>query len=300
MSPPRGGPGPRRLVVEAAGKVNIGWRVGDLDDDGYHEVSGLVQTVSVTDRLRLEIHEEVSDPTVTLDGAPLVLRVNGPSGTEELGGPDDLVVAAARVMAEEIPPRPTRITLHKRIPVGAGLGGGSADAAAALVGLDLVWGARLGASELMRLAAEISSDVPAILHGGLVHVSGRGERVRDAGSVSGTRFVLGVSEGRLGAGEVYEALDELRDGGAFERRGELWANDLEAAAIVREPALARRLEVMREAGAAAAFLAGSGPTIVGVVPEPDDAVRVAEATGEAFVRTIICEPLPWGVRAVLR
>lgn len=300
MSPRRGGPRPRRLVVDAAGKVNIGWWVGERDTDGYHEVAGLVQTVSVVDRLHLETPDDVSDPTVSLDGVPLALRVNGPAGSEELGGPDDLVVAAARAIAEEVPPSPTRITLHKRIPVGAGLGGGSADAAAVLVGLDLVWGARLGASELLRLGAGVSSDVPAILHGGLVHVSGRGERVRDAGSVSGTRFVLGVSEGRLGAGEVYGALDELRSGGAFERRGELWANDLEPAAIVREPALARRLEVMREAGARVAFVAGSGPTVVGVVAEPGEAVRVAEETGEAFVRTIVCEAVPWGVRALLR
>lgn len=300
MSPRRGGPGPRRLVVEAAGKVNVGWRVGDRDADGYHEVTGLVQTVSVVDRLRIETRDEVSDPTVTLDGAPVALRVNGSARADELGGPDDLVVVAARAMAEEVPARPTSITLNKRIPVGAGLGGGSADAAAALVGLDLAWGARLGASQLMRLAAGISSDVPAILHGGLVHASGRGERVRDVGSISGVRFVLGVSGGRLGAGEVYGALDELRSGGAFERHEELWANDLEPAAIAREPALARRLEVMREAGAAVAFVAGSGPTVVGVVPEPDDAVRVAEATGGTFVRTIICEPLPWGVRGVFR
>lgn len=299
MSPAPGGTAPRIVRLEAAGKVNLGWRVGERGDDGYHEVSGLVQTVSVTDRLRIEVRDDVGEPTAVLDEAPLALRVHGPASAPDLGGPDDLVVAAARRIAEEVPPRPTRIVLHKRIPVAAGLGGGSADAAAVLVGLGLVWGARLGASDLVRIGADVSSDVPAILHGGFVHVSGRGERVAPAGVVSETRFVLGVAEGRLGAGEVYAALDELRSAGRFERRPDLWANDLEPAAIACEPALARRLETMREAGAPVAFVAGSGPSVVGVVPDPGDAGRVAEATGGTFARTIVCEPLPWGVRGHL-
>lgn len=301
----------RLLEAYGAAKVNLGWRVGPKRDDGYHEVSGLVQTVSLADRLVVRGEEPTDEETVVeVRGVPLGVSVDGPQASGDLGGPDDLVCAAARVLAERVKPRPTRIRVTKRIPVGAGLGGGSADAAAALAGLTVAWGAQVSAADLVRLGAEVGSDVPAIVRGGLVAVSGRGERVGAAGSPSGFRFVCGISPGRLAAGDVYARLDELRaerrhaghvlsvDG--FPHRDELFANDLEAAALSLDPGLEHGLAAMRRAGAPVAFVAGSGPTVVGVVPDPSEAEGVAERTKDAFVRTVVCEPVGWGVRVVVR
>jgi len=292
---PRGRP-PARVSVSCAAKVNLGWSVGPRHDDGYHEVQGVLQTVSLADRLEIWTCEpaEVEGDTFEVDGEPIGLVVDGPESSEALRTADNLVFAAARCAAQRAAPRPTTIRLTKQIPSAAGLGGGSADAAGGLVGLALVWGARLQARELLRAAATIGSDVPAILSGGLVHASGRGERVHNIGHLDGTWFVLGVSGAALDTASVYDRLDALRDQGDPAATGCL-PNDLEPAAISLVPTLREDIEAMRSAGAAAAFVSGSGPTIVGVVGSGEAAERIAAEVRERFRRVEVCEAASSGV-----
>lgn len=273
-----------RFVVEAAAKVNVGWRVGRKRDDGYHEVSGLMQTISIFDTL------EITTGPGSSEGP---LRLSCP-GREDLEVPQNLVCVAASVLAEEVGSVPaTEVVLRKRIPVAAGLGGGSADAAAALVGLNTAWKLGLSAKRLVEIAGEIGSDVPAILVGGLVHASGRGEVVRSVGSFDSGWLVLGVGREGVSAADAYGVSV------ASEEDRALHHNDLQAAACELVPDLAQRVEAMA-AAAPVAYVSGSGPTVVGVFSDEDSARKGAEGVRGAFAGVHLAQPVPWGVRLRLR
>lgn len=270
----------RRVSVEAAAKINIGWTVGATRDDGFHEVSGLMQTISLLDVIEIDVEEDGDDG----------VRVFVP-GFPDLENDDNIVAKAAAVMAEVTPPLPTTITVHKSIPVAAGLGGGSADAAATLMGLGIAWGARLPVIELRDIGAKIGSDVPGILVGGLVHSTGRGETVRRVGSFDGGWCVLGVSSIGISATDAYRAFDSLdpADAPVFHH------NDLERAACAIDDALGPRIEAMRRA-AGVAFVSGSGPTVVGIATTEDEANAIADAVADYFDSVEVARPIGWGVR----
>ena len=273
---------PRAVAAFGAAKINIGLRVGGRREDGYHDVCGLVQTVSLVDRL-----------DITAGGdAPFTVRV---PGHPDLESGDNLVAVAARALAECCDAEPVTIVVDKSIPVAAGLGGGSADAAAALAGLNVVWGAGLSPAKLLELGARVGSDVPAILAGGLVHIAGRGENVRSLGSASAGAFVLGIGADRVSAADAYAAFDEL---GAQSADG-MHHNDLQAAACALVPELGSRIEGMREAGARPVFVSGSGPTVVGVASDDVNARDVAERARDHFERVEVVRPSSWGVRVMI-
>lgn len=290
MRRPRG-VAPRAVSLYASAKVNLGWRVGPARDDGYHEVSGCLHTVS--------LHDELAVSTGSAEaGAGLRLRVEGPEASGLDDETDNLVARAGRLLVEryDLDPPPTSVTLTKRIPVAAGLGGGSADAAAALTGLALAWGLDLSARDLLRLAAELGSDVPAILIGGLVHASGRGESVRNVGCLTGPDMVLGLLPSALPTPDVYDRLDELRAAGMAPIGDDFLANDLQAAAADLEPLVAEGLASMREAGAFGAFVSGSGPTVVGLFADARAAADAAARETPPFRRLLAVGPTGWGVR----
>ena len=288
---------PTNLLVTCAAKVNIGWRVGDRRPDGFHEVSGLLQTISLCDRMEISTHGDEADVRGVVrevDGAPVGLTARGPEAAG-LAAADNLILRAAEVAARRAPSRPTSIVLHKDIPVAAGLGGGSADAAGALVGCCLAWGQAEAGPKLLEAAAELGSDVAPILLGGLVAVSGRGERVRQVGSGAGFAVVIGVPDAMLSAAAVYARFDELPP----VRDAALEANDLQAAAASLEPAVEDGLAALVRAGAGPVFVSGSGPVVAGIVPDPERAQGVADACRGAFRRVVVAEPVPWGVRVAL-
>jgi 4-diphosphocytidyl-2-C-methyl-D-erythritol kinase len=157
-----------RIELEAHAKVNLTLEVLGKRDDGYHEIASIMQTISLHDTLTLA---EADDIVLECDHPGLSLTGN-------------LVLCAARLLKDETGFKMgAKLTLRKRIPVSAGLGGGSSDAAAALTGLSRLWGMDLTAEELMPLAARLGSDVPFFLHGGTAGTFGRGERVRPLPSV---------------------------------------------------------------------------------------------------------------------
>ncbi len=289
---------PRRATVHAAAKINLGWRVGERREDGYHEVSGLLQTISLTDLI--EISTDAGDHAgegvgLRFDGgSSITLRVDG--GPPELESEDNLIFRACKLMADSTEVRSTRIVLHKSIPVAAGLGGGSADAAAVLVGLNTVWGARRSASQLVEMGAEIGSDVPAMLTGGLVHASGRGECVRRVGSYTDGWIVIGIGAERVSTGAAYDALDRMADDG--DRTSALHHNDLERAALDLVGGLREQVEGMREA-AGVAFVSGSGPAVIGVLESKSAAETVKDRVNSVFDEVLVARPIDWGVRLVL-
>jgi 4-diphosphocytidyl-2-C-methyl-D-erythritol kinase len=272
----------QRVEVEAAAKVNLGWHVGaKRAEDGYHEVDGRIQTISLTDRLVLATTDIGSSFEVP--------------GHPELEGDDNLVRVVASQLAERIGDVPsTHMVLHKRIPIAAGLGGGSADAAAALIGLNTLWRGGLTAKDLIALGGEVGSDVPAILVGGLVHARGRGEIVSNIGCFDGGWFVIGAGAEHTSAADAYATYERI--GGT--NRVDEYANDLEPAACELVPGLSERLDVMR-AATGVAFVSGSGPTVVGLVPDEAEATRVASIVAERFSEVHVAAPSPWGVRLTL-
>ena len=164
-----------RIVAKAYAKLNLTLEVLGKRPDGYHEITGILQTISLADELTFET-------AITLS-----LAVDEAS----VDTPGNLVLKAARMLQERARTgHGARIELTKRIPVAGGLGGGSVDAAAALLALNKLWDLRLGPGVLLGMAAELGSDVPYLLHGGTALVAGRGDQVRPLLPLQPAHFVI--------------------------------------------------------------------------------------------------------------
>jgi 4-diphosphocytidyl-2-C-methyl-D-erythritol kinase len=260
--------------------VNLFLRVHGRRDDGYHEVETAVVPISLADIL--EVHA-VADPSFrTLS---LALEVTGEPATVRSVPADEsnLILRAADALARRVDVTGfADVILEKRIPVAAGLGGGSADAAATLQALNDLWGSRLGQEELRTIAAEVGSDVPALLAGRPVLARGRGESIEPL-EVPSLRWVLlpfrfGVStrdayawwgeEGGTGP-EPGHLIEAAREGDA-EEVGRLLFNDLEPGVLRRHPEIATAKQRLLDAGAAGVVLCGSGPTLAALVRKDRD------------------------------
>src|SRR5450755_2755553 len=192
--------------MRAPAKINLQLAVGPRRADRYHDLVTIFQAISLYD-----------DVTVTETDGPGEDRVlvSGEGAGAVPGGRDNLalVAAAALTRAAGLPRDPDRrieITIRKRIPVAAGLAGGSADAAAALVACNELWHAGLSHEQLTEVAAAVGSDVPFALLGGTAVGQGRGERLTPALASGEYHWVLAVADGALSTPEVYATLDRLR------------------------------------------------------------------------------------------
>jgi 4-diphosphocytidyl-2-C-methyl-D-erythritol kinase len=272
-----------RLTCLAPAKVNRELRVGELRPDGYHQILSRIVSIDLADRL----HAEPADGLEFSCDDPAVPAGDG-----------NLVVRAARLLAARagVPPR-VRLRLEKNVPMGGGLGGGSADAAAALVALAILWELPAGAVPLAELAAELGSDVPFFLSGGEADVAGRGERVAPLEDEDGeaAELVLLVPPFSVSTAAVYRAyagrgrLPERLDV-ASERGGRFFGpNDLASAVLQVEGRMEDYLRSARRASLDTA-ISGSGSTIAlhGVTPEGFHSL--AERHPDA--RLVRCRTLP--------
>ncbi|SHF73240.1 4-(cytidine 5'-diphospho)-2-C-methyl-D-erythritol kinase [Geodermatophilus nigrescens] len=312
-----GGPGHTRgdgaVTAHAPAKVNVSLAVGPLREDGFHALQTVYLAVSLLDTVTVRPGEGLS---VTVTG-------------EGTGGPDpvptdrrNLVWRAAELLAEHAGvAADAAIAVDKTIPAAAGLAGGSADAAAALVALDALWGTHATRGDLTALAAQLGSDVPFSLAGGIAIGTGRGEQLTPVLARRPWHWVLGIADGGLSTPAVYAELDRLRAAGRVPdgtdtpstepvltalRSGPApalaaaLANDLQAPAISLRPALRRALRAATDAGAAAALVSGSGPTVAALADGEDAALRLAAVlAGEGVFRTVrvVHGPVP-GARLV--
>ncbi|MFC9359947.1 4-(cytidine 5'-diphospho)-2-C-methyl-D-erythritol kinase [Rhodococcus sp. NPDC057014] len=285
---------PRPVVVRAPSKVNLHLAVGDLRDDGYHELKTVFQALSLGDTVSV-VPAETLSVTVRGEDARVVPTDSG-----------NLVWQAAEMLAAESGRRPdVEIAIDKGIPVAGGMAGGSADAAATLVGLNALWQLDLSREELDGFAAKLGSDVPFSLHGGTAVGTGRGERLLPVLSRSSFHWVLALAKGGLSTPTVFRELDRLRADGNPPRLGgpeelmhalttgdaatlaPLLGNDLQAAALSLNPGLRRTLRAGVAAGALAGIVSGSGPTCAFLCADADAAVRVsAELAGAGVCRTV--------------
>lgn len=268
------------MQVEALAKVNFSLEVFGRRSDGYHALRSLVMPISLSDTI-------VIDEDIDLEC--------------DSGYSDDLILKAAKVLRATAPEdgrsRGARIHVEKRIPAGGGLGGGSADAAAALVALNDMWGTGLSAEELLAVAAQVGSDVPALVlaqSGGAVLMEGRGERVSRlpplySDSLPEIWLVLANPGVHCSTPEVFarctsrvtddpSILYNMRpaiESGDIEKIAATLMNDLEAPAMALHPRIAEAKEALADAGAVGVTMTGSGSTVFGLVPDEERGRKVA-------------------------
>jgi 4-diphosphocytidyl-2-C-methyl-D-erythritol kinase len=274
----------RRLTITARAKVNLGLEVLSRRADGYHELVTLLAAVDLADRVTLETTDR--DP----GAPPISLSCDAPGVPP---GPDNLAWRAADAVRREVGnPPPVRIHLAKAIPVAAGLGGGSADAAAVLAGLDRLWGAGLSAARRQALATGLGMDVPFFLGSGTALGTRRGEELAPVAAPASLPLVLVNPGFPLATREVYGQLRaaDFTDGRAVRALAAGLAeppravaarlvNGLEAGAARLWPGLAAVKAALLDAGALGVVMSGSGPTVVGVAPSHAAARRIAGALG---------------------
>jgi 4-diphosphocytidyl-2-C-methyl-D-erythritol kinase len=266
--------------------------VGPLRPDGYHDLVTVFHAISLAD-----------DVTVTLADGDSV-TTTGEGAGQVPANRDNLALRAVSALRAAIGTGNApgvAVTIRKRIPVAAGLAGGSADAAATLVACNELWDAGLSQRELCEIGASVGSDVAFAVLGGTAVGRGRGEDLTPA-LVSAARYhwVLAFADASLSTPEVYGTLDRLRDNGAAqpelsaelmgalragdpEKLGKALSNDLQAAAISMLPALRKTLAAGREFGALGALVSGSGPTCFFLARDASHATDLAVALSGAGV-----------------
>jgi 4-diphosphocytidyl-2-C-methyl-D-erythritol kinase len=279
------------LTVYAPAKVNLVLEVLGKDD-GYHRISSVVQSIDLCDVLNFEldkeIHFECDEPRLERD---------------------NLVTRAANLLRESTGcDLGARIELRKRIPWGAGLGGGSSDAAATLLALNDLWGLRMPLSRLIRLAFELGSDVPFFVHKGTALVEGKGERVRPQPPLPSTSFVLLVPPSPRVPGKTKQMYGRLRVAdftrGEFVeaallslRQGErpepgIMFNVFENAASDFFAGLDKYRRILEEAGAPRAYLAGSGPCLFALFSGKKEAAELFSRLRKQRLECYLAYSLP--------
>lgn len=282
------------VTVRVPGKVNLFLGVGDRRDDGYHELTTVFHAVSLADEITLRTADLLS------------LQVVGEGADEVPVDERNLAWQAAELMADHVGRAPdVEITINKSIPVAGGMAGGSADAAAVLVGMNALWELGVPRRDLHAMAAELGSDVPFALHGGTALGTGRGEELTTVLSRNIFHWVLAFSAGGLSTAAVYAEIDRLRAAGTPPRLAApeplltalssgdphalapLLGNDLQPAALSLEPNLRRTLRAGTEAGALAGLVSGSGPTCAFLCASAEAAIAVgSELAGAGVCRTV--------------
>ena len=284
---------PPPVTVRVPAKINLHLAVGPLRDDGYHDLVTVFHAVSLFDEVAVAATETPG------------IEVFGEGVSEVPVDETNLAWRAVQLLAEQADREPdVRLVLRKGIPVAGGMAGGSADAAAALVGLSALWKLDLTRDELAPLAAELGSDVTFALHGGTALGTGRGERIVPVLSRHPQHWVIALHRGGLSTPQVFGELDRLRGpappperavepvlealaGGDPRQLALALGNDLQAAAVSMAPDLRRTLRAGVEAGALAGIVSGSGPTCAFLCSSAQAAIEVAaELAGVGVCRTV--------------
>lgn len=261
-----------RITVQAQAKINWALDILSRREDGYHEMDMLMQKIALSDEIRFETARWT---TLTVNGH-LIANAG-----------KNLIVRAANLLNEYMgEKRGVRITLSKRIPVRAGLGGGSADCAAALMALNDLWGFKLPAKTLKKLALSLGADVPYCMENDFCRVRGIGEDVQTLENAPKIPLVVACVSPGLSTQAVFSNFDEAGDSplnvpmeklcgrltaGDFRAADEISGNALERAAIRLLPAVADTMERMRACGSLYTRMSGSGSAVFGVFETADKA-----------------------------
>jgi 4-diphosphocytidyl-2-C-methyl-D-erythritol kinase len=283
--------------IRAPAKLNLFLDVLGRRGDGFHDLETLMVPIRLADHLSL------SPTRATSESEPGAIQldvdhswpVGAPAFSQKVpAGPDNLVVKALRLLQERSGRRlGARVRLLKRVPMAAGMGGGSSDAAAALRLANHAWQLNWKADRLTELAAQLGSDIPFFVSPGAAICRGRGEQVQRVRELSALHFVIVKPPVALGAGEVYTAYDSIKEQEAPTARGELkrWVaamrrgapgslaswmhNGLQTAASALSPCVDKIRRAFSELDVIAHQLTGSGSAYFGVCRHAQHARRLA-------------------------
>ena len=264
-------------MLSAFAKINLSLRVLGKREDGYHELDTIFQTISLHDTIRIS----------AIEGSAIAFSCDDRSLPTDS---HNLVVRAATVLRDRVNPKKgARIRLEKRIPTHAGLGGGSSDAAATLVGLNGLWESRLTRQELSEVAARLGADVPFFLDGGTARGTGISDRIEPLEDAPETFLLIVKPKANVSTADAYKALKKpaltSSNSKTILSRSEAkeffdnqhfasLENDFEAVAFAAAPEIGRAKAALIKAGSQAALLAGSGSAVFGIF-ESEDAQRRA-------------------------
>lgn len=312
------------VAVRVPAKLNLFLAVRGRRSDGYHELVTVFQTVSLYDQLRVGLVGPPGQGQHPAARRRMRVRLWHDGGPEVPSAEDNLAVQAARALGDaagvidlafvderaatlispgvECAAAPcTVIDLRKGIPVTGGMAGGSADAAAALVALNELWGCELSRDQLRDLGAALGSDVPFCLVGGTALATGRGTTLAQVLCRGTFHWVVCEAAARLSTAAVYRAWDRHSRASEIEPDAVLQAlrsqdaealgaalhNDLETAAFALRPELEDDKKALIDAGALGALLSGSGPTLLALAESRAAAARLAERVATRFDRVVV-------------
>jgi 4-diphosphocytidyl-2-C-methyl-D-erythritol kinase len=298
-----------RVRVPSFAKLNLDLRVGNKRADGYHELRTVFQTITLKDDLAIEF-ERAPRTEILLDSSVDI--------------PENLVVRAARAVLDHLKVTArVRFSLKKRIPMGAGLGGGSSNAAAVLIAVPAIAGKPIARAELVRLGTQLGSDVPFFLHGGTAVGLGRGTELYPLPDLPALAALVVASGVHVSTAEAYRALnrgagigpeqgvqpnvtnaltslDESPMLGEFQAVA--WGlsssrlarlplkNDFEAVVFQRHPEIEKLVRKLRRLGAKPAQMTGSGSAVFGIFDTPMEAKAAGSRFGGSEASTVAFLP----------
>jgi len=282
------------LTIKAYAKINLSLDILGLRPDGYHELRSLMQSVSLADELCLKPADD------------LTLSV---SRQDLSSGEDNIIIKCLRRLQQAAGTGAgAEITLHKQIPMAAGLAGGSADGAAALVAAARLWKLDIEPDGLSRIGAEIGSDIPFCLNGGAALVSGRGEMLEPLSPLDFFLLLLKppISVSTAWAYRAYDDSGTATAGGT-QRLLQYWSagdlegvarslsNDLAPAVMAGHPEIEAGRQALLRAGALGAAMSGSGPTLFGIMANKEAARQGYEALCRGH-EVYLCRTVHQGVK----
>lgn len=281
------------MQINAYAKINLGLDITGRRSDGYHDLKMIMQTIDLHDVITIHAIPEVNgseeegnilvtcnDSSLPVDGRNLAFR------------------AAKLLFTEFSITDNLEIDITKNIPIAAGLGGGSADAAAVLKGVNEFFGLGLSDTDLMERGAELGADIPFLINGGTALAQGIGEILEPLGAPLGLTAIVAVPDIMVSTKEVYEEYDrkvftgrhpdidhlkaaiEMDDIGCIP---EFLGNVLESVTIPRYPVIDRIKEIMMSNGAAGALMSGSGPSVYGLFVDDASVERVYNCLEESQI-----------------
>ena len=284
-------------TVRVPAKINLCLGVGPVREDGYHPLATVYQAV--------DVHDEVKASAVAGGELSVTVHFDGDANREAAAVPEDgnnLAVRAASLLRDKAGISDgAALAIRKVIPVAGGMAGGSADAAAALVACNELWGTGFSRAELEAIAADLGSDVPFLIHGGIAMGGGRGELISPVLARGSYHWVFAIAAEGLSTAAVYAEFDRLnvdRDvaepevpadllaalrAGDAVALGDALSNDLTEAALSLRPELANTLDLGLECDALGAIISGSGPTTLFLARDEAHALDIAFALASSQV-----------------
>lgn len=278
------------MLLKARAKINWTLDIVGQRADGYHLMDMLMQSVTLADDVTLLPADTV---TLTTGGTPLL-----PADEKHLA-----YRAAMAFKQHTGYPGGAAIHVEKHIPVGAGMGGGSADAAAVLVGLNRLWGLNLSTDELEAVGLTLGADVPFCIRGGLTRTTGIGEKmaslpcgkmyplvvVQPCDGLSTKEIFTAYHEGVVDARPDNDAASLALEAGSGDALNAAMANVMQPVSALRRPAIGDAIRVLREQGAFAAQMTGSGSAVFGAFEDAAAADRACASAKKLWEKTFRCD-----------